>query len=81
MKRYHDANKGRPAYAEHARWARVLAALGWILPDVPWNTVEPFTVAEAQAQEALWFQRVWRRMRTRFRDTTMMLPACIASAW
>ncbi|MDE0116274.1 MAG: hypothetical protein OXT07_06615, partial [bacterium] len=54
VKRYHDNNKSRAAYAEHARWARVLAALGWTLPDAPWNTAEPYTVAEAQTQEMLW---------------------------
>ncbi len=52
VKRYHDNNKNRPGYA--GNWARVLVALGWTLPDAPWNTAEPFTVAEAQAQEALW---------------------------
>ncbi|MDE0216631.1 MAG: hypothetical protein OXN79_08665, partial [bacterium] len=52
VKRYHDNNKNRPGYA--GNWARVLVALGWTLPDAPWNTAEPFTVAEAQAQESLW---------------------------
>ena len=53
VKKWHDANKSRAGYA--GNWARVLAAFESFVPlPAPWNAVEPFTVAEAQAQEAHW---------------------------
>ncbi|MCY4192699.1 MAG: aryl-sulfate sulfotransferase [bacterium] len=48
VRRYHDANRTRSDYDQN--WFRVLIAFGNETSD----TLEPFTAAEATAQEAVW---------------------------
>ena len=68
---YHDGNKGRPDYNQN--WFRALIAFGAETS----NTLQPFTVADARAEEQVWDG--WKPVREELERLERETAACASA--